>query len=138
MYIVKINDLRDGANFDLRAIIWTTLVEVYQTMPYARYLCSRPYGSLQEDFFNLFLDSFWLSWQPDFWMERTALKALHPRINPAKFGWNKTSGFSQEDFLSSYIIYKTHKHTYTQTHTHTHTHRWIAICHHIADAAAVA
>jgi hypothetical protein len=31
------------------------LLEVYKTMPYAKYLSSRPFGSLQEDFLNLFL-----------------------------------------------------------------------------------
>jgi hypothetical protein len=38
---------RGGAYFDPRAIIWTMLVEVYQTMPYAKYLSSRLFGSLQ-------------------------------------------------------------------------------------------
>jgi hypothetical protein len=55
----------------------------------------------------------WIKFMGDIWMHETlltytyvkwhwtTLEALHPRINPAKFGWNWTSGFSQEDFLSS-------------------------------------
>jgi hypothetical protein len=50
MYKVKINDPRGGANFDPRAKILTTLLEVYQTMPYAKYLSSRPFDLYKKIF----------------------------------------------------------------------------------------
>jgi hypothetical protein len=60
------------------------------------------------------------AWNEILW---TTLEALHPRINPAKFGWNWTSGFSQ-DFLSSlYNLYNTQ--TYKHTHTYTQVNRYM-------------
>jgi hypothetical protein len=66
------------------------------------------------------------AWNEILWITS---EPLHPRINLAKFGWNWTSGFSQEDFLSSlYNLYNTqtytptNKHTHTHARTHTHTH----------------
>jgi hypothetical protein len=54
IHIRKTNDPWGGANFDPRAIIWTILVEVYKTMPYAKYLSSRPFGSLQEGILSFY------------------------------------------------------------------------------------
>jgi hypothetical protein len=58
IHIRKINDPRGGADFDPRAIIWTFLVRVYQTMPYAKYLSSRPFGSLQEGILSFYYMSY--------------------------------------------------------------------------------
>jgi hypothetical protein len=54
IHIKKTNDPRGGADFDLRAIIWTIWIEVYQTMPYAKYLSSRPLWSLQEGILSFY------------------------------------------------------------------------------------
>jgi hypothetical protein len=72
--IRKTYEIRGGANFDTGAIIRTLLEEVYQTMPYAKYICSRACGSLQEDF-KIYSYNF-------FGCHCITLEALHPRVNP--------------------------------------------------------
>jgi hypothetical protein len=45
-------------------------------------------GFYKNFFLNLFLQSFWLPWKPDFYRESYSskgLEALHPRNNPARF-----------------------------------------------------
>ena len=66
MFIRKTNDPQGGFNFDPRAIIWTLLKEVHQTMFRVKYLSSSLYGSRWEDF-NFFF--FQLPWQSEFCME---------------------------------------------------------------------
>jgi hypothetical protein len=68
-YIMKINDSLpkplSGANFALGLV-----------------------GLYKKTFFNLFLQSFWLPWKPDFYRESYSskgLEALHPRNDPARF-----------------------------------------------------
>jgi hypothetical protein len=57
-------------------------------MPYAKYLSSGPFGSLQDLKFILIIPFGCHGNQISAWNEilRTTLEALHPRINPAKFG----------------------------------------------------
>jgi hypothetical protein len=53
-HIGKMNDLRDGANFDPRAFIWTNLVDIHYKMFHAKYLSSSSFGSLKEDFLSFY------------------------------------------------------------------------------------
>ena len=45
-------DPRDGAQFDLRGIIWTTLVEVHQEMLHTKYQTSAPSSFRKEEFWS--------------------------------------------------------------------------------------
>jgi hypothetical protein len=81
---VKINDPQGGADFYPRAIILTILVEVYQKMPYAKYLSSRP--------FCLFKKIFSIYSYNSFGCHGNKISALNnfgspsPKINSVKFG----------------------------------------------------
>jgi hypothetical protein len=54
MYIVQINDLPGGTNFDPRAIIWTILLEVHYTMFHAKYLTSGLCQFREDDFLSFY------------------------------------------------------------------------------------
>ena len=90
MYLRKTNDPRGGANFDTRAKIWTTFVEVHQAMFHVKYLSSGLYGLGGEDI---------LSFQPEFCMELTALKELYARNIHTKFKQIWPSGLGWEVIL---------------------------------------
>jgi hypothetical protein len=110
-----INDHQGRVNFDPRAIIWTIFVEVYQTMPFAKYLSSRPCLSLQEDFFAY---------------NSTATRFL-PEIKIFEQFWKP---FPQGTILPSLVengLGVFHKFTTVYYLYNRHTHRWIAICHQI-------
>ena len=49
----KSGDLRGGANFDPRGIIWTNLVEHHYMMLYTKYQSSRPGSYREEDFLKI-------------------------------------------------------------------------------------
>jgi hypothetical protein len=100
MFIVKINNPWGGANFDPRPIIWRILVEVYQTIPYALGLV----GVYKKIFLIYSYNSFWLPWQPDFYMESNSLNNLSPSAKEPIWLTFRSTYFFYVDLMTNLYV----------------------------------
>jgi len=104
-------DPRGGVNFDHRGIIWKTLVEDLQIMPYTKY---ERYGSCcfrQEDVWKCIFKTYFVTQWPHYATNRNGLKKFGsgtPRDHLCEV-WSKSNEWSQRrSRLNENVYARTH------------------------------